>query len=372
MRDRASFAFAARSRSPAASSVDGRRGARRADRARRRRAQAVARRRARRRRCAARPPTRGGVRAGGRRRAGAGASRCATTRSRSPLARNAARPRYRLAELARDDDAVATRRRRRAAHARRGPREGHRRGAATPTSTRVDGRRLRVVVQAADRPRQGPRGRRRRPRSPRPACSPCSAHENAPRARTPRRRRARRPAVTATSPTAGRSSRVVVAETPRGGARGRRRSCASTTTPSRTTSLLRADHPELYRPEKVNPDYPTDTRTATSTAALAAADGRRRRDLHDAGASTTTRWSRTRRWRVWEDGAPDAVRLQPGRVARVRDASRSVFGLDPSSVRVISAHVGGGFGSKGIAARRNVVLAAMAARVSGRPGASSP
>ena len=43
-----------------------------------------------------------------------------------------------------------------------------------------------------------------------------------------------------------------------------------------------------------------------------------------------------------------------------------MFGLEPGQVRVIAEHVGGGFGAKGMP-RANVILAAMAARVTGRP-----
>ena len=44
----------------------------------------------------------------------------------------------------------------------------------------------------------------------------------------------------------------------------------------------------------------------------------------------------------------------------------AAFGVPEEGVRVLATHVGGGFGSKG-SARPNVVLAAMGARVSGRP-----
>jgi xanthine dehydrogenase YagR molybdenum-binding subunit len=50
----------------------------------------------------------------------------------------------------------------------------------------------------------------------------------------------------------------------------------------------------------------------------------------------------------------------------VRQAIAGVLGLPVERVRVISAHVGGGFGSKGLP-RPNVILAAMAARELGRP-----
>src|SRR5205085_5750407 len=51
---------------------------------------------------------------------------------------------------------------------------------------------------------------------------------------------------------------------------------------------------------------------------------------------------------------------------KVRDDLAALFGLGPDDVTVISEHVGGGFGSKGTP-RPQVVLAAMAAQVTGRP-----
>ncbi len=50
----------------------------------------------------------------------------------------------------------------------------------------------------------------------------------------------------------------------------------------------------------------------------------------------------------------------------VRQTLAKVFQLEPAQVHVLNSHVGGGFGSKGIP-RPNVVLAALAARVLGRP-----
>ena len=50
----------------------------------------------------------------------------------------------------------------------------------------------------------------------------------------------------------------------------------------------------------------------------------------------------------------------------VRDHLAAAFGVPPAGVRVLAPHVGGGFGSKG-SARPNVVLAALGARVAGRP-----
>ena len=58
--------------------------------------------------------------------------------------------------------------------------------------------------------------------------------------------------------------------------------------------ILRADHPELYTPEKVNPAFPIETGQGDPDAALA--HGRRLRSTRPTRRprSTTTRWSRTR------------------------------------------------------------------------------
>jgi xanthine dehydrogenase YagR molybdenum-binding subunit len=53
-------------------------------------------------------------------------------------------------------------------------------------------------------------------------------------------------------------------------------------------------------------------------------------------------------------------------VSSVHDGMAKAFGLKPENVRVISPHVGGGFGSKG-GAWANVPLAAMAAKITNRP-----
>src|SRR5215204_900746 len=53
-------------------------------------------------------------------------------------------------------------------------------------------------------------------------------------------------------------------------------------------------------------------------------------------------------------------------VGAVQGALAGTFGLKPEDVRVVTPHVGGGFGSKG-GAWSNVVIAAMAARLVNRP-----
>jgi len=66
----------------------------------------------------------------------------------------------------------------------------------------------------------------------------------------------------------------------------------------------------------------------------------------------------------WEDGRLEVVDSNQGS-RFVADELAKIFSLDPASVRVVSEHVGGGFGSKGT--RPHLVLAAMAATVLHRP-----
>jgi xanthine dehydrogenase YagR molybdenum-binding subunit len=146
-------------------------------------------------------------------------------------------------------------------------------------------------------------------------------------------------------------------------------------TPAEHDVMLRADHPGLYRPEKINPGLPTDTGYGDVAAGLAApvlAGTGARVDVtyttpvqhnnpmepHAAiaswdsasehGAGTLTIYDSTQ--------GPSAD----------RDTIATVLGLDPGRVRVIAPHVGGGFGSKGTT-RPHAILAAIAASAVGRP-----
>ncbi|WP_030902149.1 xanthine dehydrogenase family protein molybdopterin-binding subunit [Streptomyces sp. NRRL F-5126] len=67
----------------------------------------------------------------------------------------------------------------------------------------------------------------------------------------------------------------------------------------------------------------------------------------------------------WEDGRLEVIDTTQGAFATAQDLA-ALLSLDPSSVRVVSEHVGGGFGSKGLV-RPHSVLAAMAATVVHRP-----
>jgi xanthine dehydrogenase YagR molybdenum-binding subunit len=128
---------------------------------------------------------------------------------------------------------------------------------------------------------------------------------------------------------------------------------------------LRADHPGLYRPEKINPALPTDTGYGDVAAGLAAAAARvsvtyttpvqhnNPMEPHAAIAS----WDAAGGLTVWDSTQGSSAD---------RDTIAAVLGLDSVEVRVISPHVGGGFGSKGTT-RPPAILAALAARAAQRP-----
>ncbi len=127
---------------------------------------------------------------------------------------------------------------------------------------------------------------------------------------------------------------------------------------------LRADHPGLYRPEKVNPNFATDTEDGDVEAALAGAEV-----VLDATYTTPAQHNNPMEPHAavaaWKGGGLVLHDSTQGAWQAAQTIAR-VFGLDPARVRVVSPHVGGGFGSKGTP-RPHVVLAAMCAKVAGRP-----
>jgi xanthine dehydrogenase YagR molybdenum-binding subunit len=127
---------------------------------------------------------------------------------------------------------------------------------------------------------------------------------------------------------------------------------------------LRADHPRMYAPEKVNAGYPTDSVIGDVEAGLAEA-----RTTIDATYSTPALHNNPMEphatLALWDAGGLTLYDSNQG-AAAARDTLAQVFELDPQQVRVISHHVGGGFGSKGTP-RPNAVLAALCARVVARP-----
>ena len=79
--------------------------------------------------------------------------------------------------------------------------------------------------------------------------------------------------------------------------------------------ILRADHPELYTPEKVNPAFPSETGQGDPDGGARRRRGDRRRDLHDAGVPQQPDGA-ARDGRRLGGGRPDALRLDPGRLGR--------------------------------------------------------
>jgi xanthine dehydrogenase YagR molybdenum-binding subunit len=127
---------------------------------------------------------------------------------------------------------------------------------------------------------------------------------------------------------------------------------------------LRADRDDLYTPEKVNPNYASDTSQGDVDAELAASSVTV--DVTYETAATHNNpmepHASTAQWVGERLLVHDSNQGATG----VAQTLATLFGLAEDRVQVVSAHVGGGFGAKGTA-RPNVVLAAMAARVVGRP-----
>jgi xanthine dehydrogenase YagR molybdenum-binding subunit len=128
---------------------------------------------------------------------------------------------------------------------------------------------------------------------------------------------------------------------------------------------LRPDRDDLYAPEMVNAGFATDTAHGDVDAALASAAVRL-----DETYTTPTEHNNPMEPHatvaIWADGGITLYVGSQG-VHRIRGDVARALGLDPWRVRVISPHVGGGFGSKG-RTHADVILAAMAAHlVAGRP-----
>jgi xanthine dehydrogenase YagR molybdenum-binding subunit len=128
---------------------------------------------------------------------------------------------------------------------------------------------------------------------------------------------------------------------------------------------LRADHPGLYRPETINPALPTDTGYGDVAAGLADAAVR-------VAATYTTPVQHNNPMEPhaaiasWDSAGMLTVYDSTQGPSADRDTIAAVLGLDPGRVRVVSPHVGGGFGSKGTT-RPPAIMAAIAARAVGRP-----
>jgi xanthine dehydrogenase YagR molybdenum-binding subunit len=128
--------------------------------------------------------------------------------------------------------------------------------------------------------------------------------------------------------------------------------------------MLRSDHPGAYQPEKANGGFPADSSVGDLAAGLV-----RAAVTVDATYSTPTLHNNAMEphatMAAWSGGDLLLHDSSQGTTSE-RSTIAEVFGLDEERVRVVSQHVGGGFGSKGTP-RPHAVVAAMAAKVVGRP-----
>lgn len=131
--------------------------------------------------------------------------------------------------------------------------------------------------------------------------------------------------------------------------------------------VLRVDDPELYTPGKVNPAFQSDTDEGDFPAAFAAASVQVDRTYRTPMEHNNPMEPHAT-IAVWdEDRAGLTLYDSTQGVHTVRRTLAPVFGVAPDRLRVVSHHVGGGFGSKGGPHAHNV-LAGLAAWVfPGRP-----
>ncbi|MDO3636112.1 xanthine dehydrogenase family protein molybdopterin-binding subunit [Mycolicibacterium arseniciresistens] len=129
---------------------------------------------------------------------------------------------------------------------------------------------------------------------------------------------------------------------------------------------LRVDDPKLYTPEKVNPSHPPDTAEGDVEAALTAAD-----HVVDQWYSTPIEHNNPMEPHaciaIWESGPRVTLYDSIQGTHAARKTLAPLFGLGPEQMRVISPHVGGGFGSKGSPHAHEVLALLAAQRTDGRP-----
>ncbi|TDB86782.1 xanthine dehydrogenase family protein molybdopterin-binding subunit [Actinomadura sp. KC216] len=128
---------------------------------------------------------------------------------------------------------------------------------------------------------------------------------------------------------------------------------------------LRPDHPGLYQPGKVNPVFPADTEQGEPEDVFN--NSAVRVDVtYTTPAEHNNPMEPHATLALWDEHGHLMLYDSTQGASNVKSMLAQTFGLDPSHVRVVAPHVGGGFGSKGIP-KPNVVLAAMAAGAVRRP-----
>ncbi len=157
---------------------------------------------------------------------------------------------------------------------------------------------------------------------------------------------------------------AVVAETPEA-ARAGAAALAIDYGPEKHHVALEREDQGFYAPPSVNGGYATDSVIGDPDAALAGAPV-----TVDRWYATPTQHNNAMEPHAcvchWRDDGRLIVNDSTQGVWSARATLAEVLGLDPDHISVHSPHVGGGFGSKGTV-RPHVVVAALAARVVGRP-----
>ena len=164
---------------------------------------------------------------------------------------------------------------------------------------------------------------------------------------------------------------VVVAETPEAAREGARVVTVDYDEEEHRAEL-QADDPDLYKPEKVNPAFPTDSNSGRMDLALQNADV-----IVDETYSTPYQHNNPMEphavTALWRESSSDAdapvltLHASTQSVHGVVTAIAPLFGLEPQEVHVRSLYVGGGFGSKGMPHAHDVVAAVAAKAMPGRP-----
>ncbi|MBB5953638.1 xanthine dehydrogenase YagR molybdenum-binding subunit [Saccharothrix tamanrassetensis] len=128
---------------------------------------------------------------------------------------------------------------------------------------------------------------------------------------------------------------------------------------------LSADRDDLYAPEQVNGGFDTDTSQGDLERGLAAASFTLDQTYSTAWYNNNPMEPHTTT-AVWSDGELLLYESTQG-VHTTRESAATTLGLAPERVRVVSPHVGGGFGSKGTPHVHTILTAMAAQAVPGTP-----
>jgi xanthine dehydrogenase YagR molybdenum-binding subunit len=133
---------------------------------------------------------------------------------------------------------------------------------------------------------------------------------------------------------------------------------------------LHPGDPGLYRPPRVNGGSPADTEQGDFDSAFAAAEVRLD-ETYTTAATHNNPMEPHAAMAEWRDGQLILHDSTQGASA-TRDIIAGVLGLPAERVRVISPHVGGGFGSKGITQTHSMLAALAAQSPAGRSRSRTP